>query len=67
MPKVEVAYFMVENGEYYIHFLGETPLTAHVSPSLYQQIADDLVGELEKVENEYIIDMQWAIKALSKK
>ena len=65
--KVEVAYFMVENGEYYIHFLGETPLTANVSPSLYQQIADDLVGKLEKVENEYIIDMQWAIKALSKK
>ena len=65
--KVEVAYFMVDNGEYYIHFLGETPLTAKVSSSLYEQVANDFVSKLEKVEDEYIIDMQWAIKALSKK
>ena len=65
--KVEVAYFMVDNGEYYIHFLGETPLTAKVSPSLYEQVANDLVSKLEEVEDEYIIDMQWAIKTLSKK
>ena len=65
--KVETAYFMVDNGEYYIHFLGETPLTAKVRSSLYEQISSDFTNKIEEAEDEYIIDIKWAIKVLSKK
>lgn len=65
--KVEVAYFMVDNGEYQIHFLGETPLTAVVNPNLYEQIARDFASKIESAEDDYMIDMDWALKLLSNK
>ena len=65
--KIDVAYFMVTNGEYQIHFLGETPLTAVVDASLYEKIAHDFADKIANAEADYIIDLGWAIKALSAK
>ena len=65
--KVEVAYFIVDNGEYQIHFLGETPLVAKLEASFYENIARDFASKIESSEDDYIVDMKWAIKLLSSK
>ena len=65
--KVDVAYFMVAEGEYQIHFLGETPMTAVVDASLYEKVAHDFADKIENAEEDYIIDLGWALKALSGK
>ena len=58
---------MVAEGEYQIHFLGETPLTAVVDASLYEKVAHDFADKIENAEEDYIIDLGWALKALSGK
>ena len=65
--KIDVAYFMVAEGEYQIHFLGESQLTAVVAASLYEKVVRDFADKIENAEDDYVIDMGWALRVLSGK
>lgn len=65
--KIDVVYFMVADGEYQIHFLGETPLIASVDTSLYGKVALDFSDKIENAKDDYIIDLEWALRVLSGK
>ena len=59
--KIKEVYFLVTDGKYILEFIGDRPLSAEVSTSMYDSIKTDFAERLESAGNkEPVINISWA-------
>lgn len=59
--KIKKVYFLVADGKYILEFIGDRPLSAEVSTSMYDSIKTDFAERLESEGNkEPVINISWA-------
>lgn len=62
---IKEVYFLVADGKYILEFIGDRPLSAEVSTSMYDSIKNDFAERLEAAGNrEPIINIGWASEFL---
>ena len=62
---IKEVYFLVADGKYILEFIGDRPLSAEVSTSMYDSIKTDFAERLEAAGNrEPIINISWASEFL---